>query len=373
MARTAPRRSATAAAVDAVCDRLLSQPAAERRLLLAAGAGGGRSRVVRCLLDRAHALRHRDPARGLAVARVALEAVRALRLPPGRRAAAADLRAEVWGQLGNHLRLAEDYPAAEGAFRRARAFVARGSGDGGLRARLHSFEASLRRGQRRFGEAADFLVEAADLYEEAGDFHLAGEVRLKAATVQHEAGDPEAALALLCHAGAGLDYARDPHLAMIYVLDAVVFLAGTGRPLPALRLLGAAKPLLERLARGVTALRLHYLAGRLAAGAGSLGAAEEALRTALRGFLDHGLSYDAALVSLDLALVWTRQRKAVAVAHLARDMYPVFVAREIPREASAALLLFVKAAEDYRASAEVIAEVRSLLAAGSRCNAATQR
>jgi tetratricopeptide (TPR) repeat protein len=373
MARTASDRSATTAAVDALCDRLLSQPPAERRLLLAPGAGGGRRRVVRRLLGRAHALRHRDPARGLAIARVALEAVRALRLPPARRAAAADLRAEVWGQLGNHLRLAEDYPAAEGAFRRARALLARGSGDSRLRGRLLSFEASLRREQRRFAEAAALLAEAADLYDEEGDPHRAGEVRLQAATVQHEAGDPEAALALLCRAGEGLDYASDPQTTMVYLFDALAILEALGQPRSALRLFAAAVPLFERLARGVAALRLHYLAGRLAAGAGSLSAAEEALRTALRGFLDHGLSYDAALVALDLALVWTRQRKAVAVAHLARDMYPVFVAREIPREASAALLLFVKAAEDYRASAEVIAEVRARLAAGPRSTAAGPR
>jgi hypothetical protein len=79
------------------------------------------------------------------------------------------------------------------------------------------------------------------------------------------------------------------------------------------------------------------------------------------------MPYDAALVSLDLALVWAENRDFRRVALLASEMYPVFLSQEIPREAAATLLLFADAARERRATLQSIAgTVAELQALGRR-------
>jgi len=56
------------------------------------------------------------------------------------------------------------------------------------------------------------------------------------------------------------------------------------------------------------------------------------------------MGYDAALVSLHLALLYTKEGRAAAVAELAREMIPIFEAQDIHREALAALTVFRQAA-----------------------------
>jgi hypothetical protein len=66
--------------------------------------------------------------------------------------------------------------------------------------------------------------------------------------------------------------------------------------------------------------------------------AERALLSVRAGFLDRKLGYDAALVSLDLAMLYLRQSRTAELKELAEQMHPVFEAEDIHREALAALL-----------------------------------
>jgi hypothetical protein len=54
--------------------------------------------------------------------------------------------------------------------------------------------------------------------------------------------------------------------------------------------------------------------------------------------------YDAAMVSLDLALLYLREGRSEDVKALAEEMLPIFQAQDVHREALAALLLFQDAA-----------------------------
>jgi hypothetical protein len=75
------------------------------------------------------------------------------------------------------------------------------------------------------------------------------------------------------------------------------------------------------------------------------------------GFIAEGIGYDAALVSLDLALLYLRQNRTAAVKDLAEEMREIFTAGDVHREATAALVLFQEAARRETLTAELIEEM----------------
>jgi len=101
----------------------------------------------------------------------ALALAGAERLDPVRHAApvVADLKARTWAALGEARRQAADLPGAEEALRAGASCLAHGTGDLLVEARLLEFEAAVRRGQGRDGEAAALLKLAAARYRETGE------------------------------------------------------------------------------------------------------------------------------------------------------------------------------------------------------------
>jgi hypothetical protein len=93
------------------------------------------------------------------------------RLDPARHAApvAADLQARAWAAVGDARRREGDLVGAESALRTAAIRLSQGTGDLLVEARLLEFEAAMRRGQGRNGEAAALLKLAAARYRETGD------------------------------------------------------------------------------------------------------------------------------------------------------------------------------------------------------------
>ena len=110
-----------------------------------------------------------DPARAAHLATLALAG--AERLDASRHAAAVveDLRARAWAALGEARRQAADLAGAEEALRAAAACLSHGTGDLLVEARLLEFEAGVRRGQKRYKEAAAVLKLAAARYRETGE------------------------------------------------------------------------------------------------------------------------------------------------------------------------------------------------------------
>jgi predicted butyrate kinase (DUF1464 family) len=73
------------------------------------------------------------------------------------------------------------------------------------------------------------------------------------------------------------------------------------------------------------------------------------------------MSYDTALVSLELAVLYSEQGRAEEVKILARHLVPIFQARNVDPEVLAALTLFRQAAERERVSAEFARRVLAYL------------
>ena len=90
-------------------------------------------------------------------------------------------------------------------------------------------------------------------------------------------------------------------------------------------------------------------------------AAEAKLRLVRDEFVAEGIGYDAALASLDLAKIYLGQGRTAETRQLAAEMHSIFISREIHREALVALVFFQRAAEQERATVQLVEEVTSYL------------
>jgi tetratricopeptide (TPR) repeat protein len=225
-----------------------------------------------------------------------------------------------------------------------------------LAAEVPEFQAALRRDQRRLQESEVLLREAITRYEQVlHDSHLAGRARISLGTTYLVAGRPAESLRESCEAAIHLDPRREPRFVVGIFHNLSLCLSDLGRKRAAVCLLQTARPLYDLLAGPLFRLRATWLEGRLYLGLKDWLSAAACFEAARRAFIERALRYDAALVALELALVYAENRDFRRVALLAAEMYPVFLSQEIPREASASLLLFADAARERRVTARSIA------------------
>ncbi len=262
--------------------------------------------------------------------------------------------------LGNARRVRGDLPGAEETFRRGlELWVAGAPGDPGLlsETQVLSLEASLRTSQDRLPEASALLDRAL-----AGDpGALRPNLLIKRARVLEWGGDYEGALATLRQVGLLSPDQTEPRLVWMLRFHPAWNLTHLGRYAEAEALLPEIRSLTAQLENKLDALRLRWLEGRVAAGLGRGAEAAEAFSQVRAGFADLGIAYDAALATLELAVVHLEQGRTREVRTLARQMAPIFKAQGVHRGALAALKLFCEAAETEAATVELARRVREYL------------
>jgi tetratricopeptide (TPR) repeat protein len=275
------------------------------------------------------------------------------------------LRALAWAHLGNAKRAAGDPSNAESAFSMADQWWeagADGIGDAlGYRPIILNLKASLRIDQRRFPEALKLLGEAHDLYIEAGDPHLAGRVLLKQAHAHLENNETDQAIPVLEKAETLIDPAREPRLLLCARHNLLDNLSKAGRFAEARAMVPQVQALSGSAGSRLDHVRLRWVEARIAAGLGEAEAARVAFSEARQGFLDQGIAYDAALVSLEFAVVLLQDGRTEEVRELAAEMIPIFQSQEIHREALAALAVFQAAAALDSATVELARDVAAFL------------
>jgi tetratricopeptide (TPR) repeat protein len=284
--------------------------------------------------------------------------VRIAELAPGEAAWRKRLKGYALAHLGNARRVGGDLPAAEEAFGRARELWEAGVLEpAGLleAARLYNLQASLRIDQWRLPEALALLEQAlamASGYERKT-------LLLKRATALELAGDSEGAIAALLEAVPFVSEEREPRLLWVLRFNLANNLLQTGRPREA----EAWLPELRRLTLGneLDALRLHWLEGRIAAGLGERKRAVEILTRVREDFATQKIAYDAALVSMEIAVLLLEDRRIREVRSLARQILWIFRAQDVHREALAALRLFCEAAERETATLEMTRRISEYL------------
>lgn len=108
-------------------------------------------------------------------------------------------------------------------------------------------------------------------------------------------------------------------------------------------------------------LRLRWQEGKIHVGLGNENRAEAAFLEVRKGFLELGLQYDVASVTLELAALYMRQRRTGEIRDLAAQMFPIFQSRDLHQEAIAALLLFQRAVEMDTLTLRMVEEVADVV------------
>lgn len=357
------RRAAEARALVA---ELLEMPEGRRQTLVVNHPRYWTWELCQALCDALPPIRQAQPARAVQVARLAVSV--AERVAEHAEDAAGggrlieDLRAQARGELANALRVAGDLRQADAVLTEAGEAAARGTGDPVLLGRLASFEVSLRNDQARFPEALAAGRRAIGQLRRAGDRHLEGCVLVNLSSTHGYLGELPEALAVLELACERIDPRRTPLLSYLAHHNRAWLLADAERWAEAAELLPLCAALLDPCGVGpLDRLRLRRLTGRVAAGLGRYEEAERELRGARAELLSRQLAYDAALVSLELALVYTEQGRHAEVRALADEMVPIFADREVHREALVALQLFCEAARAEAAKTTLLREILAYL------------
>ena len=120
-------------------------------------------------------------------------------------------------------------------------------------------------------------------------------------------------------------------------------------------------------------VRLGWLQAKVAAGQGRAEEAIAKLEKVSSDFTDRRLPYEAALSSLDLAILWLKAGRNAEVALIAVGMKWIFEAKKIQREALMALRLFCDAAEREAATVELARQVIADLERAERSGPAGPR
>lgn len=312
------------------------------------------------LIDRAYTAIQEDARAAEDLLRLAVDV--AGRLSPTYGAGAGETaQARAWIWLANILRVQGDFQQAEEAFQTAERHLSCGWLDPLDEALLLELKGPLRRGQRRFEEAIELLDGAIAIYREVNEPHLQGRaLGIKGLTFRYM-GDFAAAADCFRTSLFLADGLREPRLMLTNQYNLICCLHDAGQSAEAASLIADARRLTEQVGRRADLLRLRWIEGSIAAALGRLKAAEAILREVREAFLESALAFDAALVSLDLATVYLQQQRSEETKRLAAELIPVFQAREIHREALAALIVFQQAAELEELTAGLIEEIAAYL------------
>jgi tetratricopeptide (TPR) repeat protein len=194
-----------------------------------------------------------------------------------------------------------------------------------------------------------------------GEQHRAGRSLVKMSIIYNQLGQAEEAISQVRQSLELIDPEQEPRLLLCARHNLIFYLASSGQFQEAQRAYNETRHLYRDFPDAWTQNRRHWVKGKITRGLGQLGQAESLLLAARDGFVAEGISYDMALVSLEIASLYAEQGRTEDLKRLAGEMLPVFTSRNIHREALAALAFFRQAVEAERASAALVAKVGEFL------------
>ena len=304
---------------------------------------------ARRFLLKARALRHAEPDEFAAAAALAAAIGESL---PARSAdatdsedadddarATADLKAELWAEVGNARRVLGLHAAAEDAFTRAGELLAAGRGEPQPAAAVSLLVAALLADQRRFDDALRLLEQARALFARRGDRHATGETFVHEGLIRFNRQEAIPAARLFSAALCLLEPARGSKMIFSAVHNLAVCAVQLGDFARAEMILAASEDLYAELGGEIIELRRRWLLARIAASTGREAEAAEILDDLRRCYARRGLGLDEATATLDLALVsLSLGRTSGILGHLAGALR-VFRSLRIEREALAVIVL----------------------------------
>lgn len=298
----------------------------------------------------------RDPREAVELAEAAVFLARAI---TGEHRFTSRLIGHALAHLANARRVGGDMPAADDAMRESERLWAPAADSSDLLsdAVVYALRASLKRTQGQFTEA----ISLHDLaLASSGADTLQTEILVSKAYTLDEAGDLPGVIATLEEATASLSSGADSRLLLSIRHNLVDALSKAGRYEEAQRLL----PEVRRLAHTGSELdlvRLQWIEGRIAAGLGNFEEAIPLLLRARGALMAEGIALDAALLTLELTVIYLGHRRTSTVRDLARNLASLFQAQALPHETLAALNVFRQAAERETVTAELAEKLLAYL------------
>jgi tetratricopeptide (TPR) repeat protein len=280
-----------------------------------------------------------------------------------------DLKTRARAHLANVRRVAGDLEEANRLFLEVRARLANASSnDGELHAEINRLEASLRLDQRRLEEAEQLFDRAMLLYRQQGDNENLARTLTQRGDVRRMRGDLAGAVEDLGAASdlLSLEPSAERHLQVCVLSNLALCLCDLGRAGEARTLIDENRHLYKAGGSPWERSRLVWLEGIIARGLGEFDHAQRFLLRSRNLFLDKNLYFDAALVSLDLALLYLEHKKHSELKRISQLIAPILRSRGLNSEATAALLLFQRAAAAEVVTAEALIGLRTYLEGARR-------
>ncbi len=273
-----------------------------------------------------------------------------------------ELYARATAHMANALRATGQLCSASRLFRAAR-FLLRygGGGDRLVLAEMDYLEGVLLRGRRCFEDAQILLERSVHAYRAEGQPALAARSLLDLGILHQELQDGHRAAEAAGEALRILDPEAEPRLCFIARHNRADGLCAQGKYEAARRLLAENEEFARRYGDPLSLLRIAWVEGKISRGLGELEAAESSFLVARHGFLKHAIAYDAAVVSLELALLYLGEGRTTEVKGLASEMVEFFEQQEVHREASAAVQLFRQAVEQEQLSVALVERMSTYL------------
>lgn len=340
---------------------ILGRPGPDRKRLVEEQPRFRALMLCDLLLDRSLEAGFTDPGTAVELADLAVVVSGRLDADHYGEALVEDAKARAWGHLANAFRIANDLRQAEEALRKAEEHHELGGEDAYLGAEILGFKSSLRNAQGRHMEAAALLDPAIRIYREAKDRHREGRTIIKKASSLSYAGKNAQAIRLVRQGLAKIDIFEEPRLLVSARHNLIGYLNEVGRHEEALRALTETRGLYLQLGERPSLVRLRWLEGKILRDLGRADEAEAAFREVRDEMIGLSLGLDAALVSLELAMILLERGDTGELKRLAAEMIPLFESRDDHQKALAAFVLFQKAAEAEQVTLGLLQEVATSL------------
>lgn len=338
---------------------LLALPAGERIDHVKSTPEGFRGPILaELLIEKSHALVANCPRAAVGLAQLA----KAVLQHSDPSTVVIELYARAMGHTANALRVFGTLAEAGEMFDDARFLLkSNEGGDRMLFAELDRFQGLLKKAQRQFAEAESLLNRSVIASTLSGAQRERAIAELNLGLLYRETGELQKALQATRKVLTLIDPRDDDQLARYARHNLALVLVDLGRYEEAQQLVAENRAASRFDEEPIFSLRVSWLEALIALGVEDFDSAEPLLCYARQGFARERLSYDEALVALDLTHLYLMRGDTGAVKNLALELAALFEGDAIYREAFAAMLLFRDAAKLEQVTAALIRQLSRYL------------
>lgn len=268
-----------------------------------------------------------------------------------------ELRAYALAQLANARRVRADLRGAEEAFLQAEKWWQPAMADVGdvlgYAARYLALKASLRRDGRHMTEALVLLREALEADPRP---ELRIRILISRAKVLEELGRVEEAIEVLREAREEAPADADSRIRLCLAQNHLDYLSKTERYIEAQAMLPEVEAIVAECGSQAEKLRFRWTRARIAKGLGRTTEALAELEEVREGFARLELRYDAALLSLEFALMHAELGRTENVLPLVEEALMILRDLKVRQEALMAIQVLMHAVAENKVTAELISQ-----------------